>query len=48
MFVYLGMKALGVGESVCANYADILYSIYISEGMGRENVLKLLSFAPMI
>ena len=48
MFVHLGMKALGVGEPVCANCADILYSICISEGMGRENVLNLLLFEPTI
>ena len=35
------MKALEVGEIVCVNCADILYSIYISEGMGRDNVVNL-------
>ena len=48
MSVYLGMKALEVGEIVCVNCADILYSIYISEGMGRDNVLNLLFFGAMI
>ena len=48
MFGYLGMKALEVGEIVCVNRADILYYIYISEGMGRDNVLGLLLFGAMI
>ena len=42
------MKALEVGEIVCVNCADILYSIYILEGMGRDNVLNLLLFGAMM
>ena len=46
VFVYLGVEAFGVRESVCVNCADIQYFICLLKRMRWDNVLITISFEP--